>query len=151
MALTGRSRGWHDTRDHLRMQSMTITRQKQMVVMLALAASVGMTASFLTASFSRAQAAGEQGGHAEAREVIDKAIKAHGGADKLRQFKAVSAKWSGKHKVENVFYWDAVRVVTYEMPDKIRFDFEVENPKGGKFEFYRVVNGEKGRKGSIRG
>ena len=87
----------------------------------------------------------------EARGIIDKAIKAHGGADKLGQFKAVSAKWSGKHKVENMFYWDAVRVVTYEMPDKVRFDFEVENPNGGKFAFSRVVNGKKGWLGSVRG
>ena len=131
---------------------MTMTRLKQKVAMLALVGGIGMglAASFLAASVSRAQAAGERE-DAEARAIIDKAIKAHGGADKLSQFKAVSAKWVGKHKVENMFYWDAVRVVTYEMPDKIRFDFEVENPKGGKFAFSRVVNGKKGWQGSVRG
>src|SRR5262245_4672798 len=37
------------------------------------------------------------------------------------------------------------------MPDKIRFDIEVENPKGGTFSFSRVVNGKKGWQGSVRG
>lgn len=128
---------------------MTMTRLNQMVAMLALGCGMAMAASFLVASDSRAQAAGEP--DAEARAIIDKAIKAHGGADPLSQFKAVSAKWAGKHKVENMFYWDAVRVVTYEMPDKIRFDFEVENPNGVKFAFTRVVNGKKGWQGSVRG
>jgi hypothetical protein len=111
---------------------------------------MGLAASFLVASASRARAAGGRE-DAEARAIIDKAIEAHGGADKLSRFKAVSARWVGKHKVENVFYWDAVRVVTYEMPDKIRLDFEVENPKGGTFAFSRVVNGKKGWQGSARG
>ena len=110
---------------------MTMTRLKRKLTMLALVGGIGMgvSASLLAPSVSSAQAAGGRE-DAEARAVIDKAINAHGGADKLSQFKAVRAKWSGKHKVENVFYWDAVRVVTYEMPDKIRLDFEVENPKG---------------------
>ena len=97
----------------------------------------------------RAQAAGESE-DAQIRAIIDKAIQAHGGADKLSQFKAVRAKWVGKHKVENVCYADAVRIVTYEMPDKIRFDFEVANPKGGNFAFTRVVNGKEGWQGSAR-
>lgn len=123
---------------------MTMTRLKQRVGM-------GLAAIFLAASASLAQAAGEQGDDAETRAVIDKAIEAHGGADKLSAFKAVSAKWAGKHKVENVFYWDAVRVVTYQMPDKIRFDYEVTNPNGAKFNFSRVVSGKQGWQGSTRG
>lgn len=131
---------------------MTRARLTQTVAMLALVGGicVAVAASFLGASVSRAQGAGERD-DAEARALIDKAIKAHGGADRLSQFKAVSAKWVGKHKVENVFYWDAVYVVTYQMPEKIRFDVEVENPKGGKFTFSRVVNGKKGWQGSVRG
>jgi len=131
---------------------MTMTRLKQMVATLALVIGIGigMAGSFLAANVSRAQARGE-GEDAEARAIIDKAIKAHGGADKLSQFKAVSAKWVGKRKVENMFYWDAVYVVTYEMPDKIRFDAEVENPNGEKFSFRRVVNGKKGWQGWARG
>jgi hypothetical protein len=131
---------------------MTMIRLNQKVAMLALVGGIGMglAASFLAASSSRVQAAGERD-DAEARAIIDKAIKAHGGADKLSQFKAVSAKWTGKHKVENMFYWDAVRVVNYEMPAKIRLDYEVENPNGQKFAFSRVVNGRKGWQGSVRG
>jgi hypothetical protein len=131
---------------------MTTTGLKQRVSTLALVGGIGMglAASFLAASVSRARAGGERE-DAEARAIIDRAIKAHGGADKLSQFKAVSAKWVGKRKVENMFYWDAVYVVTYEMPDKIRLDAEVENPKGGKFAFSRVVNGKKGWLGWANG
>jgi hypothetical protein len=136
---------------------MTMTRRKQKVARLAWVGGIGMgvaasilAASFLAASSSRAQAAGE-GEDAQVRAIIDKAIQAHGGADKLSQFKAVSAKWAGKHRIENEHYGDAVRVVTYEMPaDKIRFDFEVENPKGNNFAFSRVVSGKKGWQGSGR-
>jgi hypothetical protein len=134
---------------------MNITKRKPKGARLAWVGGIGMgltasilVASFLGASSSRAQAAGE-GEDAQARAIIDKAIQAHGGADKLSQFKAVGAKWVGKHKVENEYYADAVRVVTYEMPDnKIRFDFEVENPKGSNFAFSRVVSGKKGWQGS---
>jgi hypothetical protein len=130
---------------------MTMTRLNQMGTMLALVGGIGMglAAVFLAASVSRAQAGERE--DAAARAIIDKAIKAHGGADKLSQFKAVSARWAGKHKIENVEYGNAVTVVTYEMPDKIRLDTEVENPKGGKFAFTRVVNGKKGWLGWSRG
>ena len=121
-----------------------MTRSKQVVAGLALVC-MGI-ASFLG---SVAHGAGEQ--DAEAGAIIDKAIKAHGGADKLSRFKAVSAKWAGKRKIENMFFWNAVNVVTYEMPDKIRIDTEVENPKGGKFAFSRVVNGKKGWLSFARG
>lgn len=132
---------------------MTMTGLKQKVAMLALMGGIGigLAASFLGASVDLAWAAGGQGDGAEVRDILDKAVEAHGGADKLGQFKAVSAKWVGKHKVENMFYWDAVRVVTYEMPDKIRLDYEVANPNGNKFSFSRVVTGKKGWQGSTRG
>lgn len=128
-----------------------MTRLRQIVAMLALVGGTGtaVVAIFLAASAPGAHAA--EGEDAEARAIIDKAVQAHGGVDKLNQFKAVSAKWIGKRKVENVFYWDAVYVVTCEMPDKIRFDIEVENPKGGKFAFFRAVSGKKGWQGSVRG
>lgn len=141
---------------------MTMTRLKQRVAKLRFVGGIGsglaasilavslLAASLLATSVSRAQAADERE-DAQARAIIDKATKAHGGADKLSQFKAVSAKWVGKHKIENEYYGDAVRIVTYEMPDKIRFDFEVENPKGSNFAFARVVNGKKGWQGSVRG
>src|SRR5262245_32612565 len=146
----------HATPDRIRRQSMTSTKLKQKVAQLAWLGGIGMglAASFLSASVSQALAAGE-GEDAEVRAIIDKAIQAHGGADKLSQFKAVSAKWFCKHNVENQYYADAVRVVTYEMPTnempvKIRIDFEVENPKGGNFAFSRVVNGKKGWQGAGR-
>jgi hypothetical protein len=128
-----------------------MTRRKQQVTMLALVGGIGISlaVSFLAASVSRAQAA--SGDDAETRAIIDKAIEAHGGAEKLSRFKAVSVKWVGKRKIENVSFGNAVYAVTYEMPDKIRYDIEVEPPKGGKFAFSRVVNGNKGWQGSVRG
>ena len=130
---------------------MTMIRLKRKVAKLAWVGGIGMglAASILAASVSRAQGAGEGEDAAQARAIIDKAIQAHGGADKLSQFKAVSAKWFGKHRIENEHYGDAVRVVTYEMPaDRIRFDFEVENPKGNNFAFAKVVSGNKGWQGA---
>lgn len=133
---------------------MTLTGLKQKFAWVG-GIGMGLAASILAASVARGQAAGERD-DAQARAIIDKAILAHGGAEKLSPFKAVSAKWVGKHKIENQYYGDAVRVVTYEMPtsdmpDKIRFDFEVENPKGSSFAFTRVVNGKQGWQGSARG
>lgn len=122
---------------------MTST-SKRKIALLALVGGLGVG---LATSFPAA--AGGQ--DAEARTIIDRAIKAHGGSDKLSQFKAVSAKWAGKRKIENMFYWDAVYGLTYEMPDKVRFDIEVENPNGNKFSFSRVVSGKKGWQGSVRG
>jgi len=104
----------------------------------------------LAASASHAQTDAERAS-AELRAIIDKGIQAHGGAEKLGEFKAVSAKWTGKHKVENMFYWDAVRTVTYQMPDKIRLDYEVMNPNGNTFAFTRVVSGQKGWQGRAGG
>lgn len=125
------------------MNSNTMTMTKAFAIGLVLAA------SFLAASVSLAQEAGS--GDAELRAIIDKAIKAHGGAEKLSQFKVVTAKWTGKHKVENMFYWDAVRTVKYEMPDKIRFDYEVMNPNNNTtFAFSRVVHGKQGWQGTAR-
>ncbi len=82
----------------------------------------------------------------EARAVIDRAIKAHGGEENLSKFKAVSSKWEGKSKVEN-FYWDSTTSVIYQMPDKVRFDSEIRNPNGGKFSRAMAVNGTKGWRG----
>jgi hypothetical protein len=123
------------------MNATTVTMTKALAIGLVLAA------SFLVARLSHAQEAGS--GDAELRAIIDKAIKAHGGAEKLSQFKVVTAKGAGKHKVENVHFWDAVRTVKYEAPDKIRLDYEVMNPiNNTTFAFTRVVNGKKGWQGT---
>ena len=79
----------------------------------------------------------------EARAVIRKAIAAHGGEANLDKFKKYSMKWEGKRPVENML-WESTNVVTYEMPDKVRIDFEIANPNGGKLELHRVVNGKNG-------
>lgn len=85
---------------------------------------------------------------AVARAAIDRAIKAHGGAENLSKFKAVSAKFTGKRKVENMFFWDSINVLHFQAPNKIRIDSEVHNPGGTKFDVYRLVNGNKGWQGA---
>ena len=67
---------------------------------------VGLAASFLAAGVARGQATGED---AQARAIIDKAIQAHGGADKLSQFKAVSAKWAGRQTDFRSYFVTTVR------------------------------------------
>ena len=75
---------------------MTMARRKQKLARLALVGEIGMAlaasllaASFMAASISCAQAADVRE-DAQVRAIIDKAVQAHGGAEKLSQFQAVS-------------------------------------------------------------
>jgi len=76
---------------------------------------------------------------AEARSIVDKAIAAHGGAEKLKKLSA--ATW----KVKGVFHgpmgaqeFTAENAVQY--PDKSRFDLR----SGPGFRFLSVMHGDKG-------
>jgi hypothetical protein len=82
----------------------------------------------------------------EARALIDKAIKAHGGEANLNKFKAFSVKWEGKRKAENQ-YWNATTVVTFQMPERVRYDSDMQNPNGTTITITRVVTGNKGWQG----
>jgi len=79
---------------------------------------------------------------ADARAVIDKAVKAHGGADNLAKFKAVVAKMKGKVEVNGMTI-DYTMTATTHAPDKMKVDTEVE-VMGQKLTFGQVVNGDKG-------
>jgi outer membrane lipoprotein-sorting protein len=73
------------------------------------------------------------------KAVIDKAIKAAGGADNLAKYKAESFKGTGKFYPADADYsgeWDV------QAPDKIRI--KITGEAGGvKFVFQRVGNGDK--------
>jgi hypothetical protein len=57
----------------------------------------------------------------EARKILDEAIKAHGGADKLAKLQTVQRKESGKyHGLGNPLPYTAN--VTLQLPDKMRLD-----------------------------
>jgi hypothetical protein len=79
---------------------------------------------------------------AKARAILAKAIKAHGGADKLNKLKASVIKNKGK------FYGmgdgiDYTGETSVQLPDRIRT--EVEGKVGDQdFKFVQIVNGDKG-------
>jgi hypothetical protein len=75
---------------------------------------------------------------AKVRKVIAKAIKAHGGADKLKKFKASTSKAKGK------FYGlgDALEYTEemyIQLPDRTRIDIDATN-----FKFIQVFDRDKG-------
>src|SRR5438128_4564344 len=79
---------------------------------------------------------------ADAKGIIDKAIKATGGEDKLAKYKA--ATWKGKGKInlmgnEIEFTADAAVQPPKQSRSRIEADFN-----GMKFERTQVVNGDKG-------
>jgi hypothetical protein len=79
---------------------------------------------------------------ADARAIIDKAIKAHGGADNLNKYKAMVAKMKGKVEVNGMTI-DYSSTASVQSPDKMRVDTEVE-VMGQKFTFVQILNGDKG-------
>jgi hypothetical protein len=80
---------------------------------------------------------------ADAAAIVEKAIKAQGGADKLSKQKAVTTKQKGK------FYGFGDDGIDYTLdsssqpPDKIRNEIKGE-AMGNQFSFVQVVQGEKG-------
>jgi hypothetical protein len=79
---------------------------------------------------------------AEVRAVIDKAIKAHGGADNLAKFKCSIVKMKGKVEVAGMSI-DFTSTVSVQAPDKMKIDMDFE-VMGNKFTFVQVLNGDKG-------
>jgi len=78
----------------------------------------------------------------EAKAIIDKALKAVGGADKVNKYPAMSAKGKGKINIMNMeldFFID----FAFQMPDKLRQDIEVEI-NNMKFTTIQVFDGKKG-------
>lgn len=87
--------------------------------------------------------AGRADDQAEVRKVIDRAIKAQGGADKLARNQAVTMKMKGK------FYGMSADGVDYsgefasQQPDRSRMEITVD-VMGMEFKIVRVLNGNKG-------
>lgn len=79
---------------------------------------------------------------AKVRDVVDRAIKAHGGLDKLTKFKASVTKQKGKvHILDNAL--DFTGESSIQLPD--RFRNEVKSQAGGQqVTFIQIINGNKG-------
>jgi hypothetical protein len=75
---------------------------------------------------------------AKLRAVLDKAIKAHGGADNLKKFQAEVVKSKGTFygMGEGIEYTETMSI---QHPDRMRIDIEADN-----FKFTQVFNKDKG-------
>jgi hypothetical protein len=80
---------------------------------------------------------------AEMRKVIDGAIKAQGGADKLAKFKAVTLKMKGKFYGMSADGFDYSGEFATQEPDKSRMEITMDI-MGTEVKVVRVVNGNKG-------
>jgi hypothetical protein len=80
---------------------------------------------------------------AEMRKVIDRAIKAHGGADKLGKFKAATLKMKGKFYGMSADGFDYTGEFATSGLDKSRMEITMDI-MGTEVKFLRVVNGNKG-------
>ena len=79
---------------------------------------------------------------AAARALVDKAVKAHGGADALAKVPAVTVKFKGTaHAMGQAFPFTGE--VASQGADRSKIDIEIE-VMGQKFRFVSVVNGDKG-------
>jgi len=85
-----------------------------------------------------------QGQDGEPRAIIDKAIKAHGGAKKLSAIKAIQMKGKGKIYVPMEASFTAE--ISSQPPDKhnLSVDLEINNMN---FKFFQVFDGKKGWQG----
>jgi len=102
-----------------------------------LCVTLGASLLFVCAGQSRAD------GEADARKVIDRAIKAHGGADKINNFKAATFKLKGKFYGMSDDGTDYTGEFALQGRDKMRFEINAE-AGGMTFKFVQVINGDKG-------
>jgi len=79
---------------------------------------------------------------ADAKAIVDKALRAHGGADTLAKFPANTSKFKGTvHTMGQAFPFTGE--VATQGADRVKVDFEAE-AGGMKFRFVSVVSGDKG-------
>src|SRR4051794_15739022 len=79
---------------------------------------------------------------AAVRAVIDKAVKAHGGAEKLAKYKGSVTKMKGKfHGMGTPI--DYTGEISMQLPDKSKISIEGEF-MGQKFSFIQILVGGKG-------
>jgi hypothetical protein len=85
-----------------------------------------------------------QGQDGEPRAILDKAIKAHGGAKKLAAIKAMQIK--GKGKIYQPMEAAFTAEISVQLPDKLKLsvDLEINNMN---FAFVQVFDGKKGWQG----
>jgi hypothetical protein len=79
---------------------------------------------------------------AEAKAILDKALKAHGGADKLAKHPAGTAKMKGKVEVNGMSI-EFTTAFFVQMPGQMKIETEVE-VMGNQFTHIQVLNGDKG-------
>jgi len=98
--------------------------------------------ALLVAGFLFASAPARADDAADARALVEKAVKAHGGQDKLEKFTAHTVKFKG------TFHGMGQEIpitgeVTTQGADRLRMDLDIE-AGGMKFKFVNVVAGDKG-------
>jgi hypothetical protein len=81
-------------------------------------------------------------GESEARALVDKAIKAHGGADNLTKFKAAVLKMKGKVQVGGMAI-EFASTASIQDPDKMKVETDIDF-MGNKLSFVQVLDDDKG-------
>jgi hypothetical protein len=85
--------------------------------------------------------AGSAFGQDEARAVLDRAIKAHGGVEKINKMRATRAKTKGR--IEIMDGVDFVQELVAQAPNKYREEIDLE-VNGEKLKITSIFNGTKG-------
>jgi hypothetical protein len=78
----------------------------------------------------------------DAKEIINKAIKAHGGKKVLSKYKGGKASMKGKITLPMIGETDFTREMVYMLPDKFKETLELE-VGGNKFTVVTIANGKK--------
>src|SRR5262245_26558704 len=75
--------------------------------------------------------------------IVDKAIKAHGGAEKLDKNKATKSKSKGKLHIMGIEVDILSHELTTQLPGKVKEEMEID-VMGNKLKVITVSDGEKG-------
>jgi hypothetical protein len=78
----------------------------------------------------------------EPKDILAKAIKAHGGEDALTKYKAAQLKTKGKIDVPGVGEIEFTQETAYMIPDKFRDSMEFK-VAGQNFTIFTLINGDK--------
>lgn len=78
----------------------------------------------------------------DAKAIVAKAIKAHGGAEALTKFKAGQSKSKGKITLPTVGETDFTEETSFQMPDKFKENLELDI-NGNKVKVVTIANGDK--------
>jgi hypothetical protein len=78
----------------------------------------------------------------EPRDILEKAIKAHGGTDALTKYKAAQFKSKGKIDIPGVGEAEYTQETMYMIPDKFKDSMEIK-VAGQTFNVFTLINGDK--------